>query len=54
MAFNSALTSIFGFRRSVDFWIRLSLFSPAGRDGRGAPVRAEEWAWERIEVKAGF
>src|SRR5438477_12412678 len=25
---------------------RLSL-SPAGRDGREAPVRAKEWVWER-------
>src|SRR5438093_8416849 len=29
---------------------RLSLFSPAGRDGREAPVRAEEWEWARMEL----
>src|SRR5437773_9825001 len=28
-----------------------SHFSPTGRDGRAAPVRAKEWAWERIEVR---
>src|ERR1700731_1700608 len=25
--------------------------SPCGRDGREAPVRAMEWAWERVGVR---